>query len=318
MDRAAPELDPHAAPGSTGDWGPEVASALDLEGDSAAFIDALLPPDEAGFWTWADARTAGASRVAALTTIGFHRRSRERIVERYDASTSRARDRLPAGVEAVALRGAGEVAYWLLRPRALVFGDRLLGDDAGGLRLCPESWISYLGDRLTLARLRELLRPLLDLPRADPGLARRAGARRRTRGAREGDLMRLLETCLYHDPGEAEAIERFYAETLGLPGLALARRPRPAGGAGRAPAVRARGARRSRRADRRPRHGRAGTRLPGRRGSRRLRAPGSRDLREAGVEITHEHEWDGGRRSFYFRDPAGNLLELADGDLWPE
>ena len=46
-------------------------------------------------------------------------------------------------------------------------GDRLLGDDAGGLRLCPESWISYLGDRLTLARLRELLRPLLDL---DPEL----------------------------------------------------------------------------------------------------------------------------------------------------
>ena len=42
------------------------------------------------------------------------------------------------------------------------------------------------------------------------------------------------------------------------------------------------------------------------------------DLREAGVEITHEHQWDGGRRSFYFRDPAGNLLELADGDLWPE
>ena len=53
--------DPHAAPGSEGDWGPEVASALYLEGDSAAFIDAQLPADEAGFWTWADARTAGAS-----------------------------------------------------------------------------------------------------------------------------------------------------------------------------------------------------------------------------------------------------------------
>jgi catechol 2,3-dioxygenase-like lactoylglutathione lyase family enzyme len=40
--------------------------------------------------------------------------------------------------------------------------------------------------------------------------------------------------------------------------------------------------------------------------------------RVAGIaEITHEHEWKGGRRSFYFRDPAGNLLEVADGDLWP-
>jgi catechol 2,3-dioxygenase-like lactoylglutathione lyase family enzyme len=35
------------------------------------------------------------------------------------------------------------------------------------------------------------------------------------------------------------------------------------------------------------------------------------------VEVVHEHEWSGGRRSFYFRDPAGNLLEIADGDLWP-
>ena len=37
----------------------------------------------------------------------------------------------------------------------------------------------------------------------------------------------------------------------------------------------------------------------------------------AGVEVTHEHEWKGGRRSLYFHDPAGNLLEIADGDLWP-
>ena len=38
----------------------------------------------------------------------------------------------------------------------------------------------------------------------------------------------------------------------------------------------------------------------------------------AALEITHEHEWNEGRRSFYFNDPAGNLLEIADGDLWPE
>ena len=36
------------------------------------------------------------------------------------------------------------------------------------------------------------------------------------------------------------------------------------------------------------------------------------------VGVVHEHDWPGGRRSFYFRDPAGNLLEIADGDLWPE
>ena len=29
-------------------------------------------------------------------------------------------------------------------------------------------------------------------------------------------------------------------------------------------------------------------------------------------------EWDNGVRSFYFHDPAGNVLEIADGDLWPK
>jgi catechol 2,3-dioxygenase-like lactoylglutathione lyase family enzyme len=36
-----------------------------------------------------------------------------------------------------------------------------------------------------------------------------------------------------------------------------------------------------------------------------------------GGEIVHEHEWSPEHRSFYFRDPAGNLLEIANGDLWP-
>jgi catechol 2,3-dioxygenase-like lactoylglutathione lyase family enzyme len=40
-------------------------------------------------------------------------------------------------------------------------------------------------------------------------------------------------------------------------------------------------------------------------------------LTGAGVEIAHEHEWGEGTRSFYFRDPAGNLIEIANRDLWP-
>ena len=53
-----------------------------------------------------------------------------------------------------------------------------------------------------------------------------------------------------------------------------------------------------------------------------LAAPGSYDeLRERiaglGIEITHDHDWPAGKRSFYFKDPAGNLLEVADADLWP-
>ena len=71
---------------------------------------------------------------------------------------------MPAGVETVQIRGAGETMVWLPEHRALIPGDRLLGDDAGGLRLCPDSWLRYLPSGMRRAELREALRPLLDLP----------------------------------------------------------------------------------------------------------------------------------------------------------
>jgi catechol 2,3-dioxygenase-like lactoylglutathione lyase family enzyme len=40
-------------------------------------------------------------------------------------------------------------------------------------------------------------------------------------------------------------------------------------------------------------------------------------LTDAGVEVAHEEQWPSGKCSFYFRDPAGNLIEIADSDLWP-
>jgi len=39
-------------------------------------------------------------------------------------------------------------------------------------------------------------------------------------------------------------------------------------------------------------------------------------LAEAGVPIEAEVEWKEGGRSLYFRDPAGNSIELAPGTLW--
>lgn len=46
-------------------------------------------------------------------------------------------------------------------------------------------------------------------------------------------------------------------------------------------------------------------------------------LKAHGVEILQEVVWPGRRgrealKSFYFRDPHDNLLEIADGDLWPD
>lgn len=47
-------------------------------------------------------------------------------------------------------------------------------------------------------------------------------------------------------------------------------------------------------------------------------------LAEAGVEILQDVDWPAGRTgetplgsSFYFRDPSGNLLEIANADFWP-
>ncbi|MGH2952583.1 MAG: VOC family protein [Solirubrobacterales bacterium] len=126
----------------------------------------------------------------------------------------------------------------------------------------------------------------------------------------------VLETALYHDPEQREEIESFYREVLGLAlvarwddGLAfrvglgvllLFDRERLATRSGPI-------------AD----HGTSG---PGHACMHASAAGYERwreHLIERGVEIVHDHEWGDAKRSFYFHDPAGNLLEIADSDLWP-
>lgn len=85
-------------------------------------------------------------------TIGFHSRSRERFVSRFGAT-----DALPAGVQAFAFPALDETMYWLPEHRALITGDRLLGDGDGGLSLCPQSWFHYLDRQPTREQMREEL-----------------------------------------------------------------------------------------------------------------------------------------------------------------
>ena len=160
-----PDASPSPDPGSPGDWGPDVGCVAYESPNALVLVDPLVPDDRPDLREKLDGlvRRHGR-RVAILTTLQFHRRSRDELAARYEASTSRARAMLPAGVETVQVRGAGETMVWLAEPRALVPGDRLIGADGGGLRLCAESWLRYLPSGMRAPELRAALRPLLDLP----------------------------------------------------------------------------------------------------------------------------------------------------------
>jgi hypothetical protein len=159
-----PEWRPNAAPGSAADWPQSVGCVLCDAADATVLIDPLVPPGEERLLGALDEHVSRRGRhVAVLTTIGFHRRSRDQLAKRYGATTSRAKNNLPAGVESFPIRGAGETIFWLAEHRALVPGDRIIGAQRGRLRLCPESWLRYLPSGITLAALAEALRPLLDL-----------------------------------------------------------------------------------------------------------------------------------------------------------
>ena len=162
---AHPGWVPNPKPESPADWPEEVGCVLCDAEDTTVLVDPLLPPEDDGFLARLDqhVRDRGAG-VAILTTIKFHRRSRDELAERYSARTSRAEGSLPTGVESRPIRGAGETMFWLPEHRALIPGDRVIGSADGGLRLCPESWLGYLSSRISIVDLAERLRPLLDLP----------------------------------------------------------------------------------------------------------------------------------------------------------
>jgi hypothetical protein len=161
-----PEWVSGAKPESPADWAPEVGSVLLDAPDATVLIDPLLP-EEPSFLNRLDRHVEDrAVPVAILTTIKWHRRSRDELAGRYGARTSRARGVLPEGIDPMPIRGAGETMFWLADHGALVAGDRLMGAPGGGLRLCPESWLAYLprASRPTLEELARRMGSLLDLP----------------------------------------------------------------------------------------------------------------------------------------------------------
>ncbi|MBU9697361.1 VOC family protein [Rhodobacteraceae bacterium HSP-20] len=39
-------------------------------------------------------------------------------------------------------------------------------------------------------------------------------------------------------------------------------------------------------------------------------------LTSLAIPLEHEHDWPGGGRSLYLRDPAGNSVEIAEARIW--
>ncbi len=148
---AHPAWEVDAEPESPGDWPHEVGSVLYDAGESVVLVDPLVDT-----WDELDGLVAGRP-VSVLQTIRFHGRSRDDVHARYATCE-------PQGVDTIPIERADETMVWIPEHRALVPGDRLIGDGHGGLRMCPGSWLRYIGNGITVDELRERLRPLLELP----------------------------------------------------------------------------------------------------------------------------------------------------------
>jgi hypothetical protein len=150
-----PDWEPPQEENSPADWPRDVGCVAYETMDTLALIDPLVVD---GDDSELDELAQAKARVAILTTLHWHKRSRDALSERYAASHA-----VPEGVEAIEISGSGETMFWIPEHAALVPGDRVLGDRPPGLRMCPESWLRHLGG-YTQADLRDGLRPLLELP----------------------------------------------------------------------------------------------------------------------------------------------------------
>lgn len=133
----------------------------------------------------------------------------------------------------------------------------------------------------------------------------------------EPGLQGVLETVLYYDAGQREQMEGLYRDVLGLP---IVTRLGDGTSLRVGPGVvllfdRARLAERDEPV---AAHGTTGpshaclVAAPGDYGAWKKR------LEAQEVAIEHEESWPTGLHSLYFHDPAGNLIEIAEGDIWPQ
>lgn len=158
------------------EWEQDVGCVAIWRGDALVLVDPMVPDDA---WEALDGAVGRMDSVAIVLTVFFHERSACAALDRWPGVELWAErggldeiacevsrpfamgDPLPGGLESLATPRPGEVVLWDPETRTLVSGDVLLGDDDGGLVMCPEGW---LPEGVGHAELARLLRPILALP----------------------------------------------------------------------------------------------------------------------------------------------------------
>ncbi len=153
------------------EWREEVGCVALVSDDGTVLIDPLVE---------SEAVLAELPRpLDVLITVYYHVRSASLLAQRVGArvwtpaggapavrrrgvsvtDAFHAGDPLPGGVVAYPTVRRSEVVLWLAPHRALVTGDILIAD-AGGLRICPPTWMTHW----SVADRAKSLQPLLELP----------------------------------------------------------------------------------------------------------------------------------------------------------
>jgi glyoxylase-like metal-dependent hydrolase (beta-lactamase superfamily II) len=163
-----------------GEFGAEVASFGLEAGDDLLLIDPLLPEDEAPVLDLLD-RLAQGRTTSSLITIGYHVRSAEQLAERYGgriygpptcAKRLRNAELLsedpngPAGTRAYAIGKPrrSERPIWIPSHKAVAFGDALVANPDGDLRVWVQDPVDDKLRRFYRERFNPTLDPLLELP----------------------------------------------------------------------------------------------------------------------------------------------------------
>lgn len=164
-------IHPEWEPGD--DWHPAVAWWAVGTPTGLVLIDPLVDN-----WAGLDALVETAGGCAAiLRTCWWHERSVAAARDRYHAGVW-AREASPGGpprhldhpvsdggllpgdLQGFDVVRDDEMAVWLPRQRAVVFGDVMVRDGDGTLSMCPESWIARAGGYPVLRAALEKLRAL--------------------------------------------------------------------------------------------------------------------------------------------------------------